>query len=154
MSFEWRELGQTLRDSVFATWFGWSIISAIIVLPLSATIQSCWSDSTRETIEVAKLEAEHGDREPLRAETMKWMITRGVHPLVARCAILNSPIQQCASMMNNLEDEDRSIIRELIANPPVETVGAEISGAEPVALPVDFRDYVKGLDFGLRSPTE
>ena len=147
------EFGQTMRNDTFATWFGWSVTVAIIIFPMTTMVSTCHSNSMKESIEVAKIEAEHGNREATRTETMKWLVSRGTHPLVARCAILNSPGTQCANMMNALEDEDRSIIKELLANPFVEPASRKVTS---MMMPTPVRtadDYVKGLDFGSRSPT-
>ena len=162
MSFDWREFGTTLRNDVFATWFGWSIIVAIVVFPLTATIGSCWSESVKETIELAKLQAKNPRLEPAPSkmssnDLMQWMVSRGVHPLVARCAIWSSPSTQCGHMMTSLQSEDLSLIEELIANPFVEVSVGETAETGLAALPLspqNPQDYVKDLDFGFRSPTE
>lgn len=154
MNFDMSEFGKTLRNDVFATWFGWSVIMAIIIFPMTSMVSTCHSDAVKEEIEIAKIEAVHGDKNTLVTETMKWMVARGVHPLVARCALLNSPVNQCAFLINDLEEEERTTIKELLRYPFVEKVlGGE--GEIPVLLPpVRAEHYTQGLDFGARSPTE
>ncbi len=155
MSFDMSEFGKTLRDSVFATWFGWSAIMAIIIFPMTSMVSTCHGNSVKLDIEVAQIEAQNPDRGVVQTETLKWLVTRGVHPLVARCAILNSPATQCATMMNYLEDKDRSIIKELIANPGLAEIASSLPAvAGRAAPPVMAEYYTQGLDFGARSPTE
>ena len=153
--FDISELGKTLRNDVFATWFGWSIIVSVIIFPMTSMISTCHGNSVKEDIEIAKIQAKNPDRADHQSETLKWLVTRGVHPLVARCAILNSPSTQCASMMNALEDEDRSIIKELILNPAALTVVGKATGVViPRTVPINPEVYVQGLDFGSASPTK
>ena len=154
MSFEWQGFWRTLQDNTFATWFGWTLIMAIVVFPLTATIQSCWSESVREDIELAKVRASNAGAEVQRVDTIKWMVARGVHPMVARCAVLNDPAHQCGIMMNDLEEEERATIKDLLANPFVEVEVSEPAVAGLTELPRDPQEYIKGLDFGLRSPAE
>ncbi len=155
MSLDWSEFGKTLRNDTFAIWFGWSIIVATVIFPMTSMFVSCAETSAQESIEIAKIEATQPDRECDRSQTMKWLVTRGVHPLVARCAILNNPSHECGRMITSLEDEDRSILKDLIANPAIMEV---VSGAPAITgaaiPPVRAEYYVKGLDFGFRSPAE
>ena len=150
MNFDWKEFRSMLTNHVFATWFGWSIILAIIVFPVTATISSCWDASVTEDIEIAKLQAKHGSQEIARTETMKWMVSRGVHPLVARCAIFNDPWQTCASLISDLEEEERSTIEEMLAHPFVEVSLKDSAAVGLIAPTQDYRGFVEGLDFGSR----
>jgi hypothetical protein len=57
--------------------------------------------------------------------------------------------------MLSLEDEDRSIIEGLIRNPATfEVVKSTDADTGPIALPTNPMEYIKGLDFGLISPTK
>jgi len=154
MSFDVAELGKTLRNDTFAMWFGWTLIIAIVIFPGTALIGSCWSDSVREDIELAKLRAESGDDGTLRLETMKWMVTRGIHPLVARCAVREGDSQTCNSLISDLEEEERATITAMLANPFIEVDASTSAITGLVETPVRSEYYVRGLDFGLRSPTE
>jgi hypothetical protein len=147
---------KTLRDETFATWFGIAIVAAIVVFPLSATIQSCWNDSVREEIETTKLKTEIAGRQGEAIEHIKWLVFHGVHPLVARCTVLNDPAYQCSLMIGDLEEEERTTIDRLLDKAPATfAVRAEdVKKEEPVAPPTNPQDYVKGLDFGLTSPTQ
>jgi hypothetical protein len=153
--FDLGELGKTLRNDVFATWFGWSVIVAVVVFPMTSMVTTCHSENVREEIAIAKLGGANPDRATVQTETLKWLVSRGVHPLVARCAILNSPQNQCAHMMTALEDEDRAIIEGLIRNPATfEVVKSTDADTGPVTSPPNPLEYIKGLDFGLTSPTK
>ena len=147
MSFKWDGLWETLRDETFAIWFGWVLGISIIVFPVTTMISSCNEQSALESIEIAKLEVVHGDQEQRRGELLKWMTSRGVHPLVARCAILGSPSSQCASLLNHLEVEERTTIADLLANPFVETV-VNSEGEIEVVGPQKSFEYIQKMDFG------
>ncbi len=148
------EFGKTLRDPTFATWFGWIFIAAIVIFPVTSFFSSCSEQSTREAIEVAKLEATHGNREENRGELLKWMVSRGVHPLVARCAIYALPRQQCNWMISDLEEDERATITSMLANPFVEAVSPQEKEVISSVLPINPQVYVQGLDFGGVSPTK
>jgi hypothetical protein len=158
------ELWRTLRDDVFATWFGWSLIAAIVIFPVTSTMGSCYDAGVKEDIELAKLNAAHGDpkgprlsREATQFETIKWMVVRGIHPFVARCAVVNSPINRCAAMMGDLENKDLVVIQEVLQNPNLGELNVQLgeaslglpTGAEPRAA-----YYTAGHDFGSGTTTE
>jgi hypothetical protein len=144
----------TLRDNVFATWFGWSLIIAVVVFPISNTISGCWSESVRETIETAG----YTETQKIREDALiRFLITRGVHPLIAKCASMKNLSQSCNGVLNELEDHPNMLtfIKEALLK-PVEELQAEVGpeeASEPEVPPVDPHVYIQRLDFGSQSPT-
>jgi len=58
-------------------------------------------------------------------------------------------------MITALEDSDRAIIEDLIRNPAAfEVVKTTDADTGPVISPINPLEYIKGLDFGLTSPTK
>jgi hypothetical protein len=149
-------LWRTLRDNVFATWFGWVLIVALVIFPITSLIGTCYSKGVDEDIEIAKLEAAHGDRDARRTEAVKWMVTRGIHPLVARCAVFNDPWTPCSNLIGKLKEKERTTIKEVLSNPPPPLAQlSTIEVPDPVTAPeLSPTELVAGVDFGLKSPTK
>ena len=168
MSFNWSEFGQTLRDDTFATWFGWFICLSVVIGLGGGVVSSCWSESAQENIEIARLDHADGQKQAavqaqqvrdqdlyiLQIDTLKWMTTRGVHPLVARCAIQGNPAHQCNTLIGDLKEEERATIQAILADPFTEeaTGTAAVAGLKP--RPGSPQDLTAGYDFGGQSAVQ
>jgi hypothetical protein len=100
--------------------------------------------------------ADYSERQNIRnGEEMKFLVRHGVHPMIARCAILNDPRSTCATVLADLDSKERMTITDLLSRPSPEMASPVDEDDEaPVSLPTNPLDYVKGLDFGLTSPTQ